>query len=362
MKKLLYRVFALIFNIAGKARLKENRVVFLAPHKGGGNDSLSVMQRYTESLKKYEVIRISSSPSSIAEALRFLFVSPVKLARAKYIFLNDNFMPMAYLRFSPDAVITQLWHGEGAFKKFGLMTDLKPDVAEIEKKAGEKLTFVICTSEKVKSVYARAFGCGEEKVLPLGSPRADYLLAEHDKAEISERFYAKFPECRGKKAVLYAPTFRDDPEDDRAILSHVDAEKFRSELGDEYCLLVKLHPQVRSSGPLSGATDVTDYDIGELSLICDTLVTDYSSVCMDFALLNKKCVFYAYDLEKYDASRSFCFGYEGYVPGEIAKDFDGFLNAIKNPRSDERLERFRNFNFDYFDTDNARRIADRVFG
>ena len=112
----------------------------------------------------------------------------------------------------------------------------------------------------------------------------------------------------------------------------------------------------------SGAIDVTSgYPINDLTLICDILITDYSSVCMDFALLSKPCVFFAFDLEEYEKERSFYFDYESYVPGTVAYDFTQVIEAIKNLRNDEeKLRRFRDFNFDYIDRENTRRIFETV--
>ncbi len=360
MKKLLYFLFTLNFKICRIFPVRKNRVTFLAPHRGGGHDSLAAVSSYIEKLGGYKTDFVSSSPSGIAAKIKFLLFAPAKLARSKYIFLNDNFMPMASLNFSPEAVITQLWHGEGAFKKFGLMTDLDEEIRQREEKIGKKLTWVICTSENVRKIYAEAFGADISKVVALGSPRVDRLLSCENREEILEKFYALYPETRGRKLVLYAPTFRDNPQDDGAILNHIDGKKFEEELGNEYALLVKLHPQVNSGEKAPFTIDVTGLDISDLTLICDVLVTDYSSVCMDFALLGKPCVFYAYDLEKYRDERSFCFGYEDYVPGDIVGDFDGVISAIKNPRSAGKTERFRDFNYDYTDCFNTKRVADFV--
>ena len=82
---------------------------------------------------------------------------------------------------------------------------------------------------------------------------------------------------------------------------------------------------------------------------------------MDFALLGKPCIFYAFDLESYEKERSFYYDYENYVPGTVAKDFAAVVETIKNPRNDgEKLRRFRDFNFDYIDCKNTKRIFEKV--
>ncbi len=375
MKKIFYYLYAVFFNICRIFPLKKNRVAFVAPHNGGEKDSLGVMRSYIEKIGGYDIVNIStrdlqldfsgikSLVISCLKAAGFFTLKAKALATAKYVFLNDNFMPMADLNFNKEAVITQLWHAEGAFKKFGLSAPLTEEVAERERKCSEKLTYVICSSKNVVPVYSEAFGIDENKILPLGAPRIDLLLAPKNTEELRKVFDEKHPECKGKKLILYAPTFRENGEADKKLLDNIDTNKFNEHLGDEYCLLIKLHPQINSSKPVDGAVDVTKgHDIGDLTLICDMLITDYSSACMDFALLSKPCIFFAFDIEEYEKERSFYFDYESYVPGVVAKSFDEVIEAIKIPRnSEDKLRTFRDFNFDYVDCNNAERIYNRIF-
>lgn len=374
MKKLFYLLYALFFNISRIFPVKKNRITFVAPHHGGENDSLGILRSYAEKAGGYDIVTVSTGDlklnfssfgsliSSVFGAIAFFTVKATALATSKYVFLNDNFMPLASLKFSKEAIITQLWHAEGAFKKFGLSAPLTNDVREREKKCSEKLTYVICSSKNVVSIYAEAFGVDKSKVLPLGAPRIDSLLENKNISAIRESFDSLHPECRGKKLVLYAPTFRDNFEADRNLFGNIDADLFNSQLGNEYRLLIKRHPQIHSGKPINGAVDVTDgYAINDLTLICDLLITDYSSVCMDFALLSKPCIFFAFDLDAYEKERSFYFNYKSYVPGPVVNSFEAVIDEIKNPRNnEEKLRSFRDFNFDYIDCKNAERIWNSI--
>ena len=365
-------LYALFFNMSRILPLKKNRIAFVAPHNGGENDSLGTLRSYVEKIGSYDIVNIStrdlhldfsnakSLVISCLKAAGFFTVKAKALATAKYVFLNDNFMPMASLRFSNEAVITQLWHAEGAFKKFGLSAPVTDEVREREKKCSEKLTYIICSSKAIVPFYAEAFGVDASRILPLGSARIDDLLCNHDSLAQRREFDAVHPECIGKELVLYAPTFRDSAEKDAALVEKIDIAAFNREFPHKR-LLIKLHPQIHSATVPDGATNVTDCDIGMLTLICESVITDYSSVCMDFALLGKPCIFYAFDLESYEKERSFYFDYESYVPGAVAKDFATVVEAIKNPRNDgEKLRNFRDFNFDYIDCNNTKRIFERV--
>jgi CDP-ribitol ribitolphosphotransferase len=294
--------------------------------------------------------------------LRFFFSGAKKLATAKYIFLNDNFMPLGQIRLRPEAVVTQLWHAEGAFKKFGLSIEQPPAVRAREKKGNERLTWVVCSSKSVAPIYAEAFGVDPSKVLALGAPRADRLLQPGAQEGTRQAIEERYPAMKGKKLVLWAPTFRDDPLDDAALLGQIDMDAFRAALGDDYLLLLRLHPQIHpAKRQLPGALDVTDEpDTAALVLACDVLVTDYSSICMTAALLQKKTVFFAFDLERYRAKRDFYFSYEDYVPGPVTRTFDETLRAIAAPFDAQRCERFVRFNFDYRDCGNAARVVEAV--
>ncbi|MBQ8026763.1 MAG: CDP-glycerol glycerophosphotransferase family protein [Clostridia bacterium] len=343
--------------------MNPNRVVLLSPHNASFNDSLGEIRSEIERRGGYEIAYISHADfASVPNAVIFFTKKAYLLATAKYVFMNDNFMPLGYLNFREEAVIVQLWHAEGAFKKFGLDIEQPSAIRERELAANKKLSYVTCSSTGVADIYARAFGVGREKVLPIGSPRADVLLKAENAAGLRKEFEKKYPQCKDKKIVLYAPTFRDDPELDAAFLTHFDYKKFEKELGDTHCLLVRLHPQIHGAARIDGAIDVTDYkSVNDLTLISDILITDYSSICMDFVLLDKPCVFFAPDLDKYTSRRPFYFDYRSYVPGEVACDAAQLVSAISNNRISDKAELFKKKNLDMVDGKSVARLFEAVF-
>ncbi len=366
MKKLLYNLYAFLFNISVSLfPVKENRIAFISMHNEIFKDSLGCVYEYLKKENKYDFVLITREDLSVRKpfkVLSFFFVKPKLLATSKYVFLNDNFMPMGKLNFRKDTVITQLWHGEGAFKRFGLHIPQPEDLRKREIAANGKLTYVVCSSEGVRKIYAEAFGVPEARVLPLGAPRLDYLMNDENMVKAKENILSLYPDAKGKKIILYAPTFRDDSEKDIRLLDTFDEEKLLSDLGEEYFLFVRLHPQVHTaSADFKYAADVTDYeDVRELVLASDILITDYSSICMDFCVLDKKTVFYCPDLDWYRERRDFYFDYEAFVPGEVCKDFSSLAEAIKAPFCEERNRKFKEMNFDFSDTDNAERVVKSI--
>ena len=362
MKTLLYKLFSAIFNISRILPVKKGRIALLAPHPRERFDSLGRIAEIARGRGGYEIIEISvpRSSHSVKERISFFLTAPVKLARSEYIFLNDNFMPLADLNISKNTEVIQLWHGEGAFKKFGILSEKDGEIKKRVAACSKKTDLFIVSSENVRQIYAEAFGADVSKIKALGSPRCDRLICGADKEARRESFDRNHPGCAGKKLILYAPTFRDDPEKDAALLKNTDFDWLTNQLGDEYALLIKLHPSVHSSRAPKGITDVTDEDINTLTVICDILITDYSSVCMNFAFLSKPCVFYAFDLDEYETERSFCFGYEDYVPGPVIKDYREIPGAIKNSPNTEKNGKFREFNFKYIDGNSGERVFDEA--
>lgn len=366
MKEFFYSLYALFFNISVKIfPIKKNRVCFLSMHNEGFCDSLgSVCEKLRETRTDIEPVFITRKDLSIKNPFKlisFFLIKSRLLATSEYVFMNDNFMPMGRLNFRKGAIITQLWHAEGAFKKFGFDISQPENIRKSEAAGNSKLTYVVCSGEGVRDIYAGAFGVKKEQVLPLGAPRCDYLLEKGNAEKAREELLRLYPQCEGKKVVLYAPTFRDTKEENLEILQRFDTKKFTDALGEEYVLFVKLHPQEHENVTVENAVDVTDFDdVRKLALFCDVLITDYSSICMDFSFLDKKTVFFAYDLEKYKAERDFYYDYESYVPGKVAFTADECIAAVKADADREKNERFKNMNFSYFDNGSAQRVIDAI--
>lgn len=368
MKEIIYGIYAFFFNISSsRFKIKNNTVALVSMHNENFKDSLGAIYEELKKDGEYEFVFISKQDleikaKNVFKVLSFFLVKSRKLATSKYVFLNDNFLPMSKMNFKKEAVVTQLWHGEGVFKKFGFAISQNEKLRQSEILANKRLSYVVCSSKAVVPFYAEAFGVEKEKVLPLGSARTDFFFSPVNQKEAKEKLYSLYPSLKGKKLVLYAPTFRDTKEENEKIVKNFDIDFFEREMGDEYALLIRLHPQIHESVNISSnAVDVTDYDdVRQLVLCCDVLITDYSSICMDFSLLEKQTVFFAYDKEKYIKDRDFYFPYDSYIPSKAAKNIKEVTERLKAGFDKEKNEKFKNFNFDCADGKSAQRIVEYI--
>jgi CDP-ribitol ribitolphosphotransferase len=151
-------------------------------------------------------------------------------------------------------------------------------------------TYIISGGTAWTPCYLASFDTTPDKLRHYGLPRLDWLLQQEN---LRPAFEEKYPELRGKTIVLYAPTYRTydvNPQDQLLPLF----------AGDKYALICRFHPNQHFARPLPEA--VTRYEEGdtfEWMTCCDILVTDYSSLSLEAAVLDKKIYYYLFDHDRY---------------------------------------------------------------
>jgi CDP-glycerol glycerophosphotransferase len=161
-------------------------------------------------------------------------------------------------------------------------------------------------------------------------------------------------------AVLYAPTWRDNERftdgdrSDRPVPLGLDLAALAGRLGDDHCVVARLHNMMtgRSRPPADPRVlDASLYpDVRDLYLAADVLVTDYSSAMFDFAVTGKPVYYYAYDLERFrDEIRGFYFDLAPESPGPIIDDEAELAAAIldRTAVQDAYAARYRRFQETY---------------
>lgn len=270
-----------------------------------------------------------------------------KMAQSKYI-LVDDFIPMMYpIPLRKNTRFIQVWHAMGAFKTVGFSRLGKKGGPSPRSLTHRNYTDTIVSSEWIRGNYAEAFGISVDKVHAIGIPRTDIFFDEVYKKTVKESLYAKYPQLKGKKVVLFAPTFRGSGvKTAHYDYSWLDLKKLEEELKDEYIFIIKMHPFIRELPEETKSEFFIDLseerEINDLLFVTDCLVTDYSSVIFEASLLDVRTVFFVPDLEEYMQDRDFYYEYEEYTFGPIARDTDELVNAIKMGRTDEeKLKRFK---------------------
>ncbi|RKO63036.1 bifunctional glycosyltransferase/CDP-glycerol:glycerophosphate glycerophosphotransferase [Caldibacillus debilis] len=252
------------------------------------------------------------------------------LARAKYFVNNVNF-PDIYKK-RKKAVEIQTMHGT-PLKTLGLDNPQEVPTEKHKKSLIQRCSrwdYLTVPSDYVASIAKRAYKFNKE-VLKTGYPRNDKLFQKNNRDYINS-VKKKLNLPSDKKIILYAPTWRIKGKYNLQL----DLDMMKKELNDEYIILIRLHHFMTKGFSLEEhkdfAYDISWYDdISDLYLISDILITDYSSVMFDYALLDKPMLFFTYDYEKYkNQLRGMYFDFADESPGPLLFNTHEIVREIKD--------------------------------
>lgn len=264
------------------------------------------------------------------------------LARAKFIVSNSR-MTLKYQK-RDGQVYIQTWHGT-PLKKL-VMDQKNVNLPGTNKQnyiinflnEAKRWDYLISANAHSTKVFNSAFL--QENIIETGYPRNDILV--NASSEYISELKASFNLNQDDKVLLYAPTFRDDEYVSKGNYTQkieLDLAEIQAKL-PEWKIFLRTHYLVTENMDLSfdNVVNVSDYhDINHLYLIADSLMTDYSSVFFDYAILDRPMMFFAYDLEKYESDlRGFYFDYESTIPGKNIQGTDDLIDILSN------LEKYEN--------------------
>lgn len=381
MKKIGYLLFAgfyYLFRIC--CRIKSKKVFAIMTHDSGRDGNVGILVEYLKDQKEgYSFEYLKRDEKSLVKNLHvlkgklsFFITKSYHLATSEFIIMDNVFLPMAYLSFKKRVRVIQLWHGTGTIKKFGQDVNTG-SLKELERRANDRITHLIVNSERTMREYSSAFGVNQERIFIYGLPRTDLFFDERRIELRKQEFYQEYPNLKGKKLVLYAPTFRDQEIKHPRLM--LDTKQLADLEQKDDIFLFRLHPfvakaQERLWNELSEEEKgknilfLSSYpDISTLLLVSDYLITDYSSVIFEYCLLERPMLFYAYDLEEFsEQGRGFYQNYQEYVPGPIVTSTKEIVKLLEQNQFDpDRIRDFKENNYRYLDGKAAKRIYQNIF-
>jgi len=290
------------------------------------------------------------------------------LATSKYV-LVDDFIPALYpIPMRRETRFIQVWHAMGAFKKVGFSRLGKEGGPSPRSLSHRNYTDVIVSSKYIEKNYAEAFRLPIDKIHDIGIPRTDIFFDEQYKLKKRELFLKKYPELKGKKIILFAPTFRGDGiKTAHYDYSKISFSKIKEKLGEEYAVIIKMHPFIKNmpSEEIDNNFFINlseEREINDLLFITDVLVTDYSSVIFEASLMGICVVFFVPDYEEYIEKRDFYYPFDEYTYGRVTRNDEELIDAIKEQKIDiERLSVFKKKFCSACDGKSSQRFVDFFF-
>lgn len=285
-----------------------------------------------------------------------------KMIRSKVIITDDYNRYLRHFQLRRSQRVVQLWHACGAFKKFGQRgTNLS---VFTDNATHAQYNLVTVSSEWIRPIYADAFGIDVHKVRALGCPRTDTFFDRDYIENTKQKVYQGHLELKGKNVIVYAPTFRDLRGDRTTFEPELDFEMLSQQLREDQMFVICPHPVMKNSivdKKYRNIEVIRDFSTNDLMLVSDMLITDYSSVIFEYALLRKPIGFFCYDLANYN--RGFYLQYPDDLPGEVYYDQNELVSFIQNPDryfDEEKYDKFLNKYMSACDGHSCERIADIV--
>ncbi|WP_081470360.1 CDP-glycerol glycerophosphotransferase family protein [Photobacterium profundum] len=267
----------------------------------------------------------------------------------------------------------QCWHGT-PLKKLGL--DIEVGSHSTTSMEGMRFSYhtdsirynlFLSPSEYASKRFCSSFNLPEEKIIELGYPRNDELVNDKNNLQKINDIKDKLNIDRDKRVVLYAPTWRDKQFSVSGLNYYFDNplenNKFTDNFDDSVVFLFRGHYFTSTNQASKRFIDVSEYNnVNDLYLISDVLVTDYSSVFFDYALLNRPIYFYMYDREHYEnEARGFYLDIEKELPGEIVSEIDGLVHALKSTQKHIDHKNFNHVFNPLEDGQSSQRVIERLF-
>jgi len=280
------------------------------------------------------------------------------ICRAKYVFFSAYVSEVNFWLTS-GAKLVNLWHGL-PLKKI----EFDIDSGFLADKYSEKMTktrlrnqlfnpsayrqfdVMFAPSEKMQEIFSSAFRVPTKKLVNCGSPRTDqFFTPEHFEGMSEYPNWVNETIASSRKVFIYMPTFRDvggeffssknfDFEQLQQTMESLDGEFW-----------IKAHPAAVSENiDISHLSRIkmlpSNIDMYPLLQSSHALITDYSSIYIDYLLLDKPIYFYCFDLEHYlTTCRSMYFEYQETTPGLKAKSFDALLAGLNDSTDSFKLAR-----------------------
>ncbi len=280
--------------------------------------------------------------------------------KAKYWITNSS-MERGLKFKKKNTIYINTWHGT-ALKKIGV------DTSTTSSKFKTSIPdYFYCQSSFDKDVFCRAFQFDEKIMRIVGLPRNDELCNVDQKELESIKKELNIP--LDKKVILYAPTFREYNYDINGcfIAPPVDLRKWEKELFDKYVVLFRAHYEVNKVLNIEDSEflkNVTNYPhLNDLLKISDIMISDYSSIMVDYSILERPIYCYCYDYDEYNNKRGLYFDLHKLMPNGVSENEDDLLKQIKNCNYKEQAKKTKKFKDQFVEEcGHASEYIDKIIG
>lgn len=294
---------------------------------------------------------------------------------SKYVFATHNWGSAA--NGSKRQVYVNVWHG-ASYKKLRIARG----------EPGIPADFTLATSDLAKKAFHEFFGVGFQSIIISGYPRNDMMLrAKGNKKLLMKK--SSWNLEKYSKVLIWMPTFRRPEKSSGNFevelinafnIPDFDVERFNKVLEDSNSLcLLKLHyfyndkvsfEQYKNIKIVKDEELLQDgLTLYQLLGLSDILITDFSSVQIDYSLLDQPVICFSKDVEQFKKTQGLYFeDIENWLPSSLIEEEERFFSELiflleryDGDRYSEKQQKVRNIFFKYKDERGSERLVKKVF-
>ncbi|MCX5749195.1 MAG: CDP-glycerol glycerophosphotransferase family protein [Candidatus Saganbacteria bacterium] len=293
--------------------------------------------------------------------------------RAKFIFITHSLTYDVNPVVTRGAVILDLFHATLPIKKMGY--DVTQECPLLKRAINFlstpfeyiKADYAFSPSKNISPILSTALRVKTANIKVTGLPRSDYMLQVNDQ-ESNKDYYKIFKGRKFKNMIYYIPTFRSRKEFDLFHYGFSEAQINDLLEKTDSVLLIRFHPfdsdkyKDIAQNKERIFFDNTD-DLYPLLKKADILITDYSSICFDYLLMDKPIVFANFDYADYLKERPLYCDYAKITPGVKAENWPDLVKSLElilisgQDQFIKEREIMKQYVYDYLDQNACARIA-----
>lgn len=283
---------------------------------------------------------------TFTDSLRLIVTGIPAFTRAADLYVDNYFAFTAGLYRHPQQRVIQLWHAAGAIKAFGWGDPQTVKRSPADQRRFQAvynhITDYVVGSPKMGQVFAASYHVPVERMRILGYPRSDRYQHLDWVQQTAAAIYGRYPALKTAEVILYAPTYR------AGVQFDLPADFEQLQLKPNQRLILKLHPHLAALGQQLQqrypdlVTLIPEFSTDELLTVANTLISDYSSVIFDYALLPncQKMVFYVFDWQSFRSEVGLQPDFSQWVPGPLVQTTAELNRVLKAPAEPLQLTTF----------------------
>ncbi len=253
------------------------------------------------------------------------------------------------------SIYVELWHGISSKHIGNLSDNMTEDDRKWYNHLRKNIDYMVVPSDFWRVIFSTRFNIEYNRTVSLGYPKLDYFVYSDSRNNLSKVLDIDI--TKYNKILYYMPTFRKgcnrEQESEINTNNIFNLESYKEqELIDflhkkNYLLCIKKHPSEELNLNYIECDNIkiiteeklnlNNITLNEIINAADLMITDYSSLGIEFVFLNKPVVYLVNDIEEYREKRGITFNNSNFwMPGFRVKKLNELIFSIENSLSNDK--------------------------